>query len=337
MSAIHHVTAVTGDGAANLAFYTDVLGLRLVKRTVNHDAPDTWHLYYGGRTGRPGTTLTFFVWPRLPRGRRGAGQATEVSFSVPVASLPYWGRRLRGRGVEVEEDETAGGRPSLALADPDELRLRLVGDEDPDGEGPGIDAPVPPDRAIQGFHGVTLTVADAGPTVEVLEEVLGFRPAGRGDAAPDPARSDDDADDGGPVEQDAAGRNGAVRHLVAPGEGPGRHVEVEARPGASTARGGSGTVHHVAYRAPDEEEQERIRAAMVERGMSPTPPVDRFYFRSVYAREPGGVLFEVATDGPGFTRDEEPERLGSVLTLPPWLEDRREEIETALPPLEGGA
>lgn len=309
MTAIHHVTAVTGDGAENVAFYTDVLGLRLVKRTVNHDAPDSWHLYYGGRTGAPGTALTFFVWPDLPRGRRGVGQATTVSFAVSDASLPYWGRRLRGRGVEVEEDETAGGRAALAFADPDGLGLRLVGVDAPEGELPGIDAPVPPDRAIGGFHGVTLTVAEAGPTAGVLEEVLGHRP----------------------------GEGGGARLFVAPGEGPGRHVEVEveARPGAPAARGGRGTVHHVAYRAADEDEQDRIREAMVRQGMRPTPPVDRFYFRSVYAREPGGVLFEVATDGPGFTRDEDPERLGSGLALPPWLEERREEIEDSLPPLEG--
>jgi glyoxalase family protein len=330
VSAIHHVTAVTGDGAENAAFYTDVLGLRLVKRTVNHDAPDTWHLYYGGRTGAPGTALTFFVWPDLPRGRRGVGQATTVSFAVPDASLPYWGRRLRGRGVEVEEDETAGGRAALAFADPDGLGLRLVGVDAPEGELPGIDAPVPPDRAIGGFHGVTLTVAEAGPTAGVLEELLGYRPVDRGGATGGGrSAAAGDADEGAP------GEGGGARLLVAPGEGPGRHVEVEARSGAPAARGGRGTVHHVAHRAADEDEQGRIREAMVERGMSPTPPVDRFYFRSVYAREPGGVLFEVATDGPGFTRDEDPERLGSGLVLPPWLEDRRGEIEDALPPLEG--
>lgn len=332
MTGLHHVTAVTGDAAGNVSFYRDVLGLRLVKRTVNHDAPESWHLYYGGRTGRPGTTLTFFVWPHLPPGRRGPGQVVEVAFAVPEGTLGWWADRLADHGVDgaTEEDVEvgepgAGGTPrtapSLAFADPEGLGLRLVAVPEPAGEAPGESSPVPGDRSVRGFHGVTLAVGRTGPTLAVLEEVLGFRPPGG-------------ASGGGGLSGAADGRDGGAVRLTADPPGPGRHLRLEPRPDAPSARGGVGTVHHVAVRAADEQEQGRLREALTERGLRPTPPVDRYYFRSVYVREPGGVLLEIATDGPGFTVDEDPDELGRSLALPPWLEDRRDEIEAALPPLE---
>lgn len=303
---IHHVTAIAADPQRNADFYREVLGLRLVKQTVNFDAPDTYHLYYGDDAGHPGTILTFFPWPHAPVGRRGAGQATTTAFSVPEGSLGYWEQRLRERGVEVIEQTTRASDDVLALADPDGLRLELVAH--PGDERPGwADGPVPAWAAVRGLFGITLTESALEPSDAMLRERLGFH-----------------------VAEEAAGR---VRYAVGEG-GAGRVVDVLVEPHREQGLVAAGTVHHVAWRAPDRDTQRTWRASLVEAGVNVTPIIDRQYFESIYFREPGGVLLEIATDPPGFTRDEPLLELGRRLRLPPWLEPRREEIEAALPPLK---
>lgn len=292
LDGLHHVTAVTGDGRRCLDFYTGVLGLRSVKRTVNFDAPTSWHLYLSDRSGSPGTVLTFFVWPRLPNGRRGAGQATRVAFAAPPGSLDRWEARLAEEGVDALRASTPWG-DGLRFEDPDGTGLAVVeADERSAGEvDPWTGGPVGAEMALRGFRGVELTVGAPGPTRKLLEE-MGIGPAPSGPAAVTPA-----------------------------GEG------------TTTGRGGAGAVHHVAWRVADGDAQEAWRERLLERGLEVTPVVDRHYFTSIYFREPGGVLFEIATEGPGFTVDESVEELGSGLRLPPWLQDRREMIEENLPEL----
>lgn len=299
LDGLHHVTAVTDDGRRCLDFYTGVLGLRSVKRTVNFDAPTSWHLYLSDRSGTPGTVLTFFVWPRLPNGRPGAGQATRVAFAAPPGSLDRWEARLAEEGVDARRGATPWG-DGLRFEDPDGTGLAVVeegaadaGAAGPVAPDPWTGGPVGAEMALRGFRGVELTVEAPGPTRELLEEVMGIGPAPSGPAA-----------------------------VARAGEG------------TPTGRGGAGAVHHVAWRVADRDAQEAWRERLQGRGLEVTPVVDRHYFTSVYFREPGGVLFEVATDGPGFAQTESPEELGSGLVLPPWLEDRREELEAELPPLE---
>jgi len=316
LGGLHHVTAVTTEASENVAFYTEVLGLRLVKKTVNQDDVSAYHLFYGDELGRPGTEVTFFDWPhlRVAPNHAGAGEvsATELRISGRDA-LGYWAERLAGFGVAHGGVEERGGRDFISFTDPEGQRLRLVddgGDERVAGGVPWEGSPVPRQAGIRGLGAVELTVRDLEPTAWVLTEVLGFRVVG------------EHARDGGRV---------AVFE-VGPG-GPGSEVLVVERPGAQGAHLGRGGVHHVAFRTPDDEEhaawRERIRAA----GLGVTPQINRYYFRSIYFREPGGVLFEIATDGPGFATDEDPEHLGERLSLPPFLEPRREEIEARLEPI----
>ncbi|GBD08325.1 Putative ring-cleaving dioxygenase MhqO [Candidatus Thermoflexus japonica] len=309
MGGLHHVTAIAGDPRGNLRFYREVLGLRLVKRTVNFDDPGTYHLYYGDALGRPGTLLTFFPWPGARPGQVGAGQVAVTAFTIPEASIGYWQERLRTRGVTVEgiaprfeEEEVV-----LRFRDPDGLALELVAHPRAE-ERPGWpDGPVPPEHAIRGLHGVTLLEAMAEPTLRFLIEGMGFQ-----------------------VEREEGDR---IRLRVGPG-GPGAWVDLRIDPRASRGRVAVGTVHHVAWRVRNDAEQGAWRTHLQARGLYVTPVMDRKYFRSIYFREPGGVLFEIATDPPGFAIDEPPERLGTGLMLPDWLEPRRSEIEQALPPLE---
>ncbi|MFP3941752.1 MAG: ring-cleaving dioxygenase [Thermoanaerobaculia bacterium] len=307
IAGIHHVTAIATDPRRTLDFYTRVLGLRLVKRTVNFDDPGTYHLYFGDDLGRPGTVLTFFPWPLARRGIRGVGQATATAFSVPAGSLGFWQERLRGEGVAVEEPaERFGGEEGFAFQDPDGLKLELVAHEGAD-ERPGWGrGPLPAEHAIRGFHSVTLSEQGYQATAELLTQVLGFRLV-----AEEGSRSRFEAGDGG----------------------PGARVDVHCAPSAPFGRVAAGSVHHVAWRVADEEAQAAWRERLAARGLNVTPVLDRQYFRSIYFREPGGVLFEIATDRPGFTLDESPDALGEALKLPPWLEPRRAEIEDALPEL----
>jgi glyoxalase family protein len=304
---LHHVTAVASDPQRNVDFYLEVLGLRLIKQTVNYDVPDTYHLYYGDEVGTPGTILTFFPWPRAPRGRRGVGQATTVSFSVPEHALGWWKQQLERKGVAVLEAGSRLEEDHLLLADPDGLHVELVAAASADPRRPWERGPVPDDRAIRGLYGVTVTEEEHDRTAEHLLDHLGFRLAG------------EDAD--------------RIRFDVGDG-GAGARCDELARPGEPAGRIASGTVHHVAWRAPDDDAQLAWRAEIVDLGLPVTAVLDRDYFHSIYFREPGGVLFEIATDGPGFTIDESAEALGAELQLPPWLEPKRDEILAHLTPLK---
>ena len=303
---IHHLTAIAGEPQQNVDFYTGLLGLRLVKLTVNFDDPGTYHLYFGDKLGRPGTILTFFPWPGAHRGRRGTGQATTVSFSVPEASLGYWTERLKAHSVSFGAPRARFDEEVLAFRDPDGLPLELVAHEETQDSTPCEDGSVPREYALRRFFGVTLSEASAGPTASFLTGTLGFRPAAE---------------------------SGARARFAVGADGAGSYVDVLSLPSEPNGRVAVGTVHHVAWRTPTNEEQVAWRERLAGAGLQVTPVVDRKYFRSIYFREPGGVLFEIATDPPGFTVDENPEQLGAHLVLPPWLEIERPRIEGALPPL----
>lgn len=311
---IHHVTAMASRPQPNLDFYVGVLGMRLVKRSVNQDDPGTYHLFYADGEGNPGSDLTFFPWPHLARGRDGPGQTSEVPLAVGRGTLEYWKDRLKAAGVEGAEVGERFGEHVLTFSDPDGLALALVQTR---GERPFAvweDGPVPEEAQIRGIHAVRIEVTDLGPTRDVLTGVLGF---------------------------EGIGAEGDWHRFVAPAAGDpssrssdsGAIVEVRAVPGSGPAALGRGRVHHVAWRVPDDAAQLAVRSRVIQAGLHPTPVIDRFWFRSVYFREPGGVLYELATDGPGFAVDEDPARLGETLVLPPWLEARREAIEASLPEL----
>jgi glyoxalase family protein len=296
LEGIHHVTAITADAPGNVDFYTRVLGLRLVKKTVNQDDPTVYHLFYADETGSPGSDITFFEYPGLPRGRAGAGMVHSVAWRVASAeALDFWAERLAAEGVETERD---GSR--LRFGDPEGMGLELAVVETGDEPLVARHPEIPPELALQGFDGVRAYAADPGPSRSLLEETLGFEPDGE--------------------------RAWEVR-----GERRGSFYAYD-EPPAERGLAGAGTVHHVAWSSTiDEHEAWRQRVA--EAGMRPTPVIDRFYFRSVYFREPSGVLFEIATLGPGFTADEPLETLGEGLSLPPAFEPLRERLEQVLTPL----
>jgi len=304
-SGIHHVTAISGEPQRNVDFYAGLLGLRLVKKTVNFDDPGTYHLYYGDGAGSPGSIMTFFPWAGAPQGRIGAGQLTVTSFSIPATSLGYWTQRLVEAGVRFEKPEDRFGETVLRLTDPDRLRLELVAAADDRREG-WADGPVAADHAVRGFHHVTLTSSDPDITAQLMTNTLGFRQTGEAE--------------------------GRTRFEASEG-GPGNTVDVTNGTGFPRGTMGVGTVHHVAFRVPDEETQLELREKVAALCYNVTPVLDRNYFRSIYFREPGGVLFEIATDPPGFAADEDPEHLGASLKLPPWLEPQRDQLEEVLPPL----
>ena len=306
ISGIHHVTAIATDPQRNLDFYTGVLGLRLVKKTVNFDDPGTYHFYFGDGLGRPGTILTFFPWPAARRGSRGSGQATVTSFSVPEGSLGFWSERLGKLGVVAEEPKPRFEEEALAFYDPDGLKLELVAHAEGAGGEPWDGAAVPAEHAIRGFHSVTLAERSLDGTAQLLADTMGLRSAGERDN----------------------------RYRFAAGGGAvGRRVDVLHTPGTGFGTIAAGTVHHVAWRVLDDRSQAAWRERLEGEGLHPTGVKDRQYFKSIYFREPGGVLFELATDPPGFTRDEDPDRLGTHLKLPPWLESHRDGIERVLPPV----
>jgi glyoxalase family protein len=303
---IHHVTAIAGEPRRNLDFYTRTLGLRLVKKTVNFDDPGTYHFYFGDEAGHPGTILTFFPWAHSAPGRIGIGETQETVFRVPEASLGFWMQRLLAHGVKHEAPKKRFGETVLAFQDPDGMRLALAALPRIEGEAAWL-SDVPAEAAIRGFHGVNLLIADAAPTAEILTEVLGFR---------------------------EAGRDGALIRYKAAGEGPGKIVDLHAAGDFLRGRLGKGSVHHVAFRAQDDAEQAAMATMLRDRGIAPTEQMDRNYFRSIYFREPSGVLFEIATDAPGFAVDEAADGLGEELKLPPFLEKRRAALEAVLPALD---
>jgi glyoxalase family protein len=296
----------------NVDFYTGVLGLRLVKTTVNFDDPGTYHLYYGDEAGRPSTILTFFPWRHVDRGRQGTGLTTATAFSIPPGSLGWWQRHLAEHGADVvdpprDRDAAGAAEEVLTFRDPDGLVIDLVASPGDTRSGWDGVAAIPAEHAVRGLHSVTLTERDLDPTASMLTGLLGMNAEG-GD---DRARFD-------------------------MGDAPGAVLDVTATTGAPEGLQAGGTVHHVAFRAPDGETQERWRAQLVDAGLEVTPILDRQYFTSIYFREPGGVLFEIATDRPGFDVDEPLLELGRHLKLPPWLEPTREQIEESLPPLRLG-
>jgi len=302
---IHHVTAVAGDPQVNVNFYAGVLGLRFVKKTVNQDDPMTYHLYYGDTVGSPGTAMTFFPFKGVPAGQPGRGQVYATGFSVPAAALERWPQRLERRGCAVAGEESRFGVPVLRLVDPDGLVIELVGDADAASAAGWPEGPVPEEDAVRSFSGVRLASAAPEVTARVLTELLGYTESGsEGDATRY-------------VVEDAE-RAGTVELLTSPPPG----------------RPGSGTVHHVAFRVPDDDTQVRLQEQLSEAGLQPTPVIDRFYFRSVYFREPGGILFEIATDPPGFTIDEDVDALGTELKLTAAHEPYRARIEATLDPIE---
>jgi len=302
---IHHVTCITGDVQRNVDFYVSVLGLRFVKKSINQDLPDTYHLYFADYVGSPGTAMTFFGWPTWPARRAGSGQVTTVAFAVPERSLDYWARRLEEKGVEAERSERFGVEV-ITLDDPDGIQLQVAGQASDERWVPWKRGPVPVEHAIRGFHSVTLTVAEAAGTAELLTRTMGFR------------------------QVDHSGAR--TRFETGPG-GPDAIVDVLESPEGPAGEESIGTVHHVAWRAPDDAAQLAWREVLAEAGRNVTPVIDRYYFKSIYYREPGGVLFEVATDTPGFTVDEKPEDLGSGLSLPPWFQVRHERLEETLTPI----
>jgi glyoxalase family protein len=310
-SGIHHVTAIASDPQRTLDFYAGVLGFRLVKRTVNFDDPTTYHFYFGDEAGSPGTILTFFPWPGARHGRQGAGQAAVISLSIPPSAVGYWLDRLLRQHVNFEQPVTRFDEERvIAFKDPDGLLLELVAhpnaDAEPHGWGRG---PVDSDHAIRGVHAVTLWLDGHQRTADLLTTHLGYRLV---------------------REQGSIYRYAMIETETSPVR-PGTQIDLRVVPGLWEGGTGAGTVHHIAFRAHSEKEQLRIRDLLVASGANVTPQLDRDYFRSIYFREPGGVLFEVATDGPGFTTDEPADRLGRTLRLPLWLEPRRFEIEALLP------
>lgn len=303
-SGIHHITAIAGNPQRNIDFYAGTLGLRLVKRTVNFDDPGTYHFYYGDRTGQPGTLLTFFPWAGAFPGRVGAGQATTVRYAVPSGSLSWWEDRLGAQGVVTVRGERFG-TPYLGFADPDGMALELVEQPGLDDLGVNPDSPIGAAQAIRRFHGTALTLRGVDATAHVVTEVLGLT---------------------------LQSVDGAVQRF-APADPALGVVDLIRSPESRGGSLGAGSVHHVAWRAADAAQQLQLRGRVLGYPLQVTPVVDRQYFQSIYFREPGGVLFEVATDGPGFLIDEPVESLGQALKLPPQYEGSRAAIESLLAPV----
>jgi glyoxalase family protein len=310
ITGIHHVTAISGDAQENLDFYAGVLGMRLVKKSVNQDDPGTYHLFYADADGHPGTDLTFFPFRFSAPGKLGVGLGIEVSLAVPDGSIDFWRQRLSEHGVKLGEDEIRRGERVLTLSDPHGQQLALVETADEREFAPWPRSPVPAEKQVRGLHAVRVWERDLALTASFLTDVLEFSSYG---------------------EEDGWHRYGVG------GGGSGKHIEIRELPDTPRGSWGVGTMHHVAWRVADETVEIKVRERVAKAHRRPTEIIDRFWFKSVYFLEPGGVLFELATEGPGFTADEEPEHLGEQLVLPPWLEPQRQAIESALPALRPAA
>jgi glyoxalase family protein len=306
VNGLHHITAIAGPAQENLDFYAGVLGMRLVKKSVNQDDPGTYHFFFADADGHPGSDLTFFPWPQLAPPRLGHGLAVEVALEVPAGSLRFWGQRLEQYQVPIGRVEQRFGESVLPIIDPHGLRLALVEASAPERRvfTPWEGSPVAADHQIRGLHGAQIWERQTAPTTAFLTEVLGF--------------------------ELLATERGWARYGFRDAAGV---VDVLNTPDERRGAWGSGCVHHLAWRVDDERQQLLMRARIEESGARPTPIIDRFWFKSVYFKEPGGVLFEMATDGPGFAVDEDRAHLGETLVLPPWLEAERAAIEAALPPV----
>jgi Lactoylglutathione lyase and related lyases len=312
LTGLHHITAITGDASLNVAFYTEVLGLHLVKKTVNQDDVSAYHLFYGDATGKPGFDLTFFDWPAAGPNRAGAGAVSAIAFGVNgQAALEWWQERLNTFNVKHSGIQQRNGKNLIAFRDPEGQSLELVDVTDSLHSTYWQGSSVPGEFALQGFAAVRIIERSLTPSATFLTETLGFRQSGT-------YQSEDDT----------------TVYIFETGEGgPGTEVHLDIRPTAPMTRQGIGGVHHVAFRTPDEEEQAQWHEKIASKTRNISSIIDRFYFHSIYFREPGGVLFEIATDGPGFAADEDPEHLGELLSLPPFLEPHRKEIEENLRPI----
>ncbi len=307
VNGLHHITAIAGPAQENLDFYAGVLGMRLVKRSVNQDDPGTYHLFYADAEGHPGSDLTFFPWAQMAPPRPGYGLAMEVGLEIPEGAAAYWGERLQRYGTPGAA-ETRFGDPTLTFSDPHGLKVALVERKAGRSFTPWEGSPVPSDRQIRGLHGAQLWERDASSTARFLTSTLGF--------------------------QQLATERGWTRYGFPGSSGV---VDVREAPEAGRGAWGAGSVHHLAWRVDDEAHQAEMRTRVDAAHAHPTPVIDRFWFKSVYFKEPGGVLFELATDGPGFAVDEDPAHLGETLVLPPWLEGHRAQIVQALPSLSFAA
>ena len=308
---LHHVTAISADAQSNINFYCGVLGLRLVKLTVNFDDPVSYHLYYGDELGRPGTLLTFFAWPGAARGRVGPPQVTATAFSVPANAMDFWLNRLTQRGIETESDGVRFGQRVLSFLDPDGMRVEIIGEDQPADStaAPWPAGPIRVTYAIRGLHSVTISQRKEESTIELLKTVMGYE-----------------------LQDKAENRS---RFLAGSNDhGPGVIIDLLQVPDLRHGTLGAGVVHHVAFRTPDNAQQAAWHQTISRLGLKVSPVMDRCYFHSIYYREPGGVLFEIATSNPGFTADQPAAELGRKLMLPPWLEPQRSEIEHAVPPIE---
>jgi glyoxalase family protein len=305
---LHHVTATVDDAQDDLEFCVGALGLRLVKKTVNFDNHHVYHFYYGDERGTPGTIWTTFPYKGrgVPVGTKGAGQVTVASFSVPIGALAFWRTRLGGRSVAVTDIEPRFGEPAVRFSDLSGLTFELIA-TDHDDRAPWIADGTDASTAIRGLHSVTMVVRDPGPTLELMTGLLGYRVIDRSEHR--------------------------IRVAVG-GDGPGHVIDIAHAPNAPRAMNGLGTIHHVAMAIGSEAEQLALREELIRYGCRVTEVRDRCYFKSIYFREPGGVLFEVATISPGFTADEDVRQLGSGLMLPPWEEPHRADIETHLVPVK---
>ncbi|MBX0332654.1 ring-cleaving dioxygenase [Pontibacter sp. HSC-14F20] len=303
---LHHITAIADSAKSNLDFYTQVLGLRLLKKTVNFDDPGTYHLYYGDEAGSPGTILTFFPYQGARRGKAGTGMATHIGYAVPEGSFDFWMKRFEEYGVSYGRPAEKFGEQFLPFQDPDGLLLELVIPKNADNRKPWQTEEVKADVATKGFHNVTLTLQKAEKTAAILTDIFGY------------------------TLQDQTGSS--YRYSTDAVEGA-NIIDIVENPNVSRGEGGAGTNHHIAFRVKDEEVLMRFREKVAGKGFSITEKIDRNYFYSLYFREPGGVLFEIATDNPGFAIDEPVEELGQKLLLPPQYEPHRSKIESVLPSL----
>tara|TARA_R110002096_G_scaffold303080_1_gene498012 strand:- start:9378 stop:10307 length:930 start_codon:yes stop_codon:yes gene_type:complete len=302
---LHHISVLAGNPTQNAQFYIKKLGMRLVKKSVNQDDPNTYHLFYGNEAANPGSSITFFPWPRAHQGTTGTGEAVNVAFQVPLGSESFWMNRLSELGIEHKE-LSIFGKEAVRFKDPDGLELDLIFNGNAKEKISTFESSVPVEQAVQGFWSTRLKLTQAEETTDILTTILGFE------------------------EQKTEGN----LTLLSSEGNIGTHVIIEEAEATEQGRGGRGIVHHVAFRAKDMDDLKNMREQVLAKGLQPTEVIDRHWFNSVYFREPSGILFELATDGPGYATDEDFNHLGEKLILTPWLEPRRQLIERTLPNLE---
>ena len=311
ITGLHHVTAVTRDAQVNVDFYRNILGQRPVKRTVNFDSPDSYHLYFADEIGTPGSVLTFFAWPSMRQGIRGNGETTALAYNVSTGSIGFWQDYLEGKGIAAQPVEQRFGVEVLSFDDPDGMRIELVESNAPPEVRYWEAGPIPESHALRGFHSVTLWLEEIEPTADLLINQMGYTLAG---------------EEGN--RHRFTGRSGSLANTL---DILHRPVQPEDMPDEAVF--GAGSIHHIAFRVPTDEMQLEYQSTLRKAGHGVTPVRDRCYFHSIYYREPGGVLFEIATEGPGFAIDEPVSALGESLKLPEWFETTRSAIEESLPPI----